>query len=282
MTTGLISLLGGAGIGAAAMYLLDPEAGAARRQHAAERAKDALETGGSAVGSALHTGGEALGSAWETISTKAHDTAASIGESMPDRKSFRHARQSAAETADSWLDSARNYAPTFGRRQTGVSPTTTSAAVVGALALGVGAMWLMDPARGRGRRAWIGQKATRFFNETSRFLNATGRHLRNKGKGYYHETAGAVRHAGEYLGDSAIAERVRSALGRIGIGGSSSVGVRCNEGRVTLTGRCASDDVDRVLVIVRDVEGVRGIDNYMEVGDTFSTSTTPNSGNLSA
>src|SRR5688572_3434417 len=108
MTTGLISLLGGAGIGAAAMYLLDPEAGAARRQHAAERTKEALESGGSAVGSALHSGGEALGSAWETISTKAHDTAASIGESLPDRKSFRHARHSAAETADSWLDSARN------------------------------------------------------------------------------------------------------------------------------------------------------------------------------
>src|SRR5439155_978246 len=58
--------------------------------------------------------------------------------------------------------------------------------------IGAAAMWLMDPARGRGRRAWLGQKATRLLNETGDFMRATGRHLANKSKGYYYETRSAA------------------------------------------------------------------------------------------
>jgi hypothetical protein len=283
VTTGLLSLAGGLGLGAALMYLFDPEAGQERRQHAAERAKGAMETGGAALGTALHTGGEAASSGWESLSTKARDAAAAAYEALPSRKSMHRAHESAKASAYGWLDSAGEYLPSFGhRRRGGVSPSTASGAALGALAIGVGAMWLLDPARGRGRRAWVGQKATRFFNQTGRFLNATGRHLRNKGKGYYYETTGAVRHAGEYLTDSTIAERVRSALGRLGLPGASSVGVRCTEGRICLSGRCAADDVDRILGTTRNIAGVRGIDNEMEVGDTFAPSTSPNTGNVSA
>src|SRR5439155_17215224 len=78
------------------------------------------------------------------------------------------------------------------RRPTDTSATTAAADGLGLLALGRGAMWLMDPARGRGRRAWLGQKATRRLNETGDFMRATGRHLANKSKGYYYETRSAA------------------------------------------------------------------------------------------
>ena len=64
--------------------------------------------------------------------------------------------------------------------------------LLGALVWSVGAMWLLDPDRGRSRRAWLAQKATRAANETGRFMRATGRHLRNKSKGYYYETRSAA------------------------------------------------------------------------------------------
>jgi len=276
MTTGLLSLAGGLGVGAAAMYLFDPEAGRARRQQAAECARNAMETGGTMLGSAAHT-----------VSETAHSALDTAREYVPTRKSLNRAADSASESAHSWLDSARSYVPDvrsyvpsvhFGRQERGVSGTTASGAALGALALGLGAMWLFDPSRGRGRRAWIGQKLTRCLNETGQFMNATGRHLRNRMRGYAHE-AGSMLHLSGAGGDSTIAERVRAALGHLGLGGSS-IGVRCSEGRVCLTGRCAADDVDRVLYATRGVIGVQGIDNNMEVGDMYSS--TPNASNLSA
>src|SRR4051812_47304795 len=53
------SLIGGLGVGAALMYLLDPEAGQRRREMLRETAADAIGTAG-----------ETLGSAWETASEK--------------------------------------------------------------------------------------------------------------------------------------------------------------------------------------------------------------------
>jgi hypothetical protein len=283
MITGLVSLAGGIGVGAALMYLLDPEAGRERRQHAAELAKDAMERGGVALGTALHSGKETLSSAWQSASESAQSASDTIRESLPSwrkqKSALGRAGDSVKSTAGEWLDSARTYVPSFG--ESGISKTTAGVSALGALALGLGAMWLFDPSRGRGRRAWISQKATRLLNETGDFFNRTGRHLRNKAKGYYYETSGAIRHAGDYVSDSAIAERVRSALGRLGLK-SSSIGVRSVEGRVVLTGRCIADDLNRILDTARGVYGVCGVDNNMEVGDMFGASTTPNTSNLSA
>src|SRR5881397_2788358 len=76
-----LALLGGAVLGAAAMYLLDPEAGRRRRQNLAETAGDTLRSTG-----------EAIGPAFETLSERAHDIAGrlsdrarDIGSSLGDR-----------------------------------------------------------------------------------------------------------------------------------------------------------------------------------------------------
>ena len=143
--------------------------------------------------------------------------------------------------------------------------------------LGLGAMWLFDPARGRGRRAWIGQKANRFVNESGRFMRATGRHLANKSKGYYYEGRRAVTSAGQSLSDTSVAERVRAGLGRLGLNRQSSVAVECAGGCVTLSGRCVADDVDVIIATTRDIYGVDRVTNNMEVGSRFDspTSTSP-------
>ncbi len=64
-TQSALSLLGVAAVGAAAMYLLDPKAGAERRQRLSEKA-----------GGALAGAEEAFGEGWETLSAKASDLAA--------------------------------------------------------------------------------------------------------------------------------------------------------------------------------------------------------------
>src|SRR4051812_40720401 len=66
--TGL-SVLGGALLGAAAMYVLDPDAGRRRRQRLVD-----------VTGGALHTTGDALSHAWD----RARDAGASLGDRASD------------------------------------------------------------------------------------------------------------------------------------------------------------------------------------------------------
>ena len=285
----VVSLIGGATAGALAMYLLDPEKGEDRRASALDLANRALETTTDTIHHAYDATTHALGDAWEHASDKASELSSAAAESMPSIPSSRRMRTSgrrminrASDYRDSLASRARSYLPHFGD-EGGVSATTAGVSAFAALALGVGAMWLLDPRQGRGRRAWIMQKANRFLNETGQFMRATGRHLRNKGIGYAHETRSMASNA--LSGDSAIAERVRSLLGRLGIMGS--VGVSCSGGCVSLTGRCATDDVDRILSTTRGVPGVTNIDNRMNVTDRYPSTTTepstnPSTGNVSA
>src|SRR4051812_48284962 len=200
-----LAVAGGAAIGAALMFLLDPEAGEKRRRAAREAAAHAIDATG-----------EALGSTWESVSDTAHHAAEQLTPDRSTRKSVRRglgrftgalgaAGATAGDTASDWVESAKSYLPSLPSRrqvrrqrdswlnsakqylparQTGAGATAVSLTAIGCVAAGLGAMYLMDPDRGRGRRAWIGQKANRFLNETGAFMRATGRHVANKSRGY--------------------------------------------------------------------------------------------------
>jgi gas vesicle protein len=207
----------GAALGAAAMYLLDPDKGPDRRHHLADVAHDTLETTTDTLRDTWGVLGKGAGRVGSSIGEHFGQAASSAAAARPSRrqmsrrghrfmKNLRRGGSSSAsslsDTAGDWLDSAKSYLPRRPShlwrrpqlaRPSDVSATTATLSGVAALAIGVGAMWLFDPRQGRGRRAWIGQKATRALNETGDFMRATGRHLRNKAKGYYYETASAAR-----------------------------------------------------------------------------------------
>jgi hypothetical protein len=280
-----LGVIAGAGIGAALMFLLDPDQGRRRRERLAAAASAAAERTG-----------EMAHSAWDTASDKAAEGAAALYAAAPSRKELRRggrrlwgrasdafdsAAESTSDTAHGWLDTAKSYLPELphvhvhraSEHRSRVGVGTAGAGAAGALLLGLGAMWLFDPDRGRGRRAWIGQKTNRLINETGRFMRATGRHVANKGKGYYYEGRRAVGDAAENLSDSSIAESVRSALGRLGLKSASSVGVECQDGSVTLSGRCVPDDVELIIVTARDTYGVDDVVNNMEIGSSLDSPT---------
>jgi len=280
-----LGVAAGAGIGAALMFLLDPEQGRRRRERLAETA--AL---------AAHRAGEMAHDAWDTTTDAAAGGAAALYAATPSTKDMRRggrrlwgrtsdavgsAAETTRDTAGGWLESARSYLPELphvhvhraSQHRRKVSGTTAGAGAAGAVLLGLGAMWLLDPDRGRGRRAWIGQKTNRLLNETGRFMRATGRHLANKSKGYAHRSRQAVGGAASSLTDSSIAESIRSSLGRLGLKSSSAVGVQCTDGCVTLTGRCVADDVDVIVATTRNTYGVDNVVNNMEVGTSFDSPT---------
>ena len=120
-TENTMALLGGALLGAAAMYLLDPEAGRRRREQLAET-----------TGDALRNAGDAIGPAWEQLSEHARDLggrltehAASLGSAAADRASrfgsdaADRISGSAADARDSTSDFLGGWGDalgSFGRR----------------------------------------------------------------------------------------------------------------------------------------------------------------------
>jgi hypothetical protein len=69
--------------------------------------------------------------------------------------------------------------------------------VLGGLALGAGLMYMLDPERGRRRRALLRDKLVSACNRSARATGAKARHLSNRAKGLMHETRSAFTSAAE-------------------------------------------------------------------------------------
>jgi len=172
----LLSLVSGTAIGAAIMYLFDPAAGRERRGDLGEVA-----------GHALHDAGDTLGSTWETVSTRAGDAARALAGHARDmsedaadsaRDMAKRARKSGGTVASNWLDSARDYVPHFGPEESSV-PTIAgvAATALSCLAVGAGAMYLLDPTRGPERRRRLGRQVNSCVNDMGHLARVTGEHL---------------------------------------------------------------------------------------------------------
>jgi len=127
---------------------------------------------------------------------------------------------------------------------------------IGLIALGAGMAYLFDPQQGRARRAYVREQLFSFANDTSEFMRRTSRHLSNRIQGSIAEGRGWFGH--EQVSDEQLAERVRSAIGRVGAS-SSQVQVSASHGHVTLRGSLPQDQIKTVAGTTYRVRGVRSI-----------------------
>lgn len=65
-------------------------------------------------------------------------------------------------------------------------------AILGALGAGAAAMYLLDPDRGRSRRALIRDKAVGLGNDVKKGVTSTTRDLSNRAKGMMHEVKASM------------------------------------------------------------------------------------------
>jgi len=275
-TSGLLGLVGGAGLGAVLMYLLDPAEGRERRAHLAETTTHAAEGAADAV-APVWAGAKLIG---KSLAERAHDLAersrelassaaegtASAGSFLSDRASdagsgIRRGSRRAARTTKSWFGYEEE--PRYAHY---VPSTSTTVSALAALAAGVGLMYLMDPQDGNRRRAVLRDKSNRLVRETGDFFRKTGRHLANKSRGMQHQAAGMVSR-GEEPTDRQLAERIRASVGHYGL--RANYDVLADRGRVTLIGQCSPDDVNRLLGAVHAVPGVMSIVNQLDVRADF-------------
>src|SRR5688572_12008389 len=196
-----LSLLGGAVLGAVAMYLLDPESGNRRRHNLAVAADDATTRTG-----------ETLGPLWERVADTAKTFGATVAggtaalghgihekyEDVRDSRSMRNAGRYTSDAGSSVADAFRHAGSRARKAAAHASPGnwfhkeeeshagTYAGIGVGTLVLGAAAMFLLDPERGKARRARVMDQATSVCKQTGRRARQIGKDLRNRTAGAAH------------------------------------------------------------------------------------------------
>lgn len=130
--------------------------------------------------------------------------------------------------------------------------------------LGSGLMFLLDPDRGKRRRALLRDKCVSAARKTGEGFEVTARDLRNRTQGLMTEVQS--RFSSERADDSVLVERVRSKMGRI-VSHPKAVEVSAQNGRVVLSGPILATEVPELLARVNKVKGVNEVMNHLEQHD---------------
>jgi len=259
-----LSLLGGLAIGAGLMYLLDPEEGSDRRRTIGHLASGAV----SASGSALETGWEKLkdtasrvydaaGEGAGAFKDRLSEGAGYVADNRYTRKISKSARRASNEASDRFGYLWR------GREHHGLeSGVSQGVAAVACLALGVGAMYFLDPRDGARRRSVFRDKFLSAFGRMATNLEKQGRNIWNHASGMVHEARSSLSR--EEVDDNTLSERIRATIGRY-VDNAGAINVQCVQGRATLRGPIQASQVNRLLKGIRGIRGLSGIDNQLEV-----------------
>ena len=130
--------------------------------------------------------------------------------------------------------------------------TAVARAILGA-AFGAAAMYWLDPAAGRRRRALLRDKVTSVSIDVGDALGVAKRDLTYRTRGLGARVRSIF--ATERVPDEVLAERVRSAMGRI-VSHPGAIDVAAVNGMVRLTGAVLSSEHSALLDLVSAVRGV--------------------------
>jgi osmotically-inducible protein OsmY len=138
------------------------------------------------------------------------------------------------------------------------------AALISGAGMGALLMYLLDPDRGRRRRAMIQDQATKASRNLTDAADATTRDMRNRGAGLWWELQSWFTGQPIDEDDTAVQNRVRSNLGML-VRHPRSIDVRARQGRVTLAGPILQDEVDHTIRTISRIPGVHQVDNRLEI-----------------
>jgi uncharacterized membrane protein len=141
--------------------------------------------------------------------------------------------------------------------------------VISSLGIGAGLMYIFDPDRGNRRRAQVRNKIRHVANKTDDAIGKTSRDLANRVSGIVAEAESFLFPRGKASKEVLVA-RVRAKLGRV-VSHPSSIEVKAEDGRVTLSGPILAREVDVLLERVKAIRGVAGVENRLEVHEEAGT-----------
>jgi uncharacterized membrane protein len=123
-------------------------------------------------------------------------------------------------------------------------------------------MYLMDPDKGRRRRALARDRVLHFANKAGEAVGTTSTDLSHRSAGALARVRG--RFGQKEVPDYVLTERVRARIGRA-VSHPRSIEVLSEYGWVTLRGPVLLNEVDELLRTVWSVPGVREVENKLEV-----------------
>jgi len=138
--------------------------------------------------------------------------------------------------------------------------------VVAATALGVVAMYMLDPDKGKRRRALIGDKAYSIASDTRQALGAATRDASHRIEGLRARARRLITDT-PIPDDLQLIERVRARMGRL-VSHPHAIQVGASNGRVTLSGPVLAHEVSRLLNAIRTVWGVSSVEDRLVVYDS--------------
>jgi osmotically-inducible protein OsmY len=130
------------------------------------------------------------------------------------------------------------------------------------VAVGAGMVYLLDPDKGRRRRALIRDQLLHVGHELDDAARSGSRHVRNRAFGLAHEARAGLMEG--TVDDRVLEERVRSAVGRK-VSNPGSLTIEAQSGRVILSGDVPSAEVQELVRTTRAVRGVDHVENRLHV-----------------
>jgi uncharacterized membrane protein len=133
--------------------------------------------------------------------------------------------------------------------------------IAGAFGLGFGAMYFLDPASGRRRRAVTRDKVKSSVHRTACIARKSREDLANRGRGL---AASLNWRRQRDNSDEVVQARVHSRLGRI-ISHPHAIHVQVINGRATPRGPVLAHEIPALLAAVASTAGVTDVDNQLDV-----------------
>jgi uncharacterized membrane protein len=128
--------------------------------------------------------------------------------------------------------------------------------------LGAGLMYLLDPDRGRRRRALLRDGLAHTARILSDATGTTSRDLSHRAYGLWAEGSQVFKSG--RASDEVLEARVRSRMGRV-VSHPHAVNVDVEDGRVSLSGHVLADEARTLLSSVAKVRGVREVEDQLTV-----------------
>lgn len=136
-----------------------------------------------------------------------------------------------------------------------------STSIVGGIAAGAAAMYLLDPRLGRRRRALARDRIVRYLNVAEASLGRLLHDANNRAQGTVARTRRLLT-AEELVDDHRLEGRIRSTLGRL-TSKSSAITVDARAGQVVLSGRVVEAELGYLLTAVRRIRGVQRVESRL-------------------
>lgn len=142
-------------------------------------------------------------------------------------------------------------------------------AFLGGVGVGALLMYFMDPSLGTRRRSVTRDKVLKTGRRAGQAVEGKARDLANRARGLAARTR--ARLEGDTPSDDVLAQRVRTALGRV-VSHPRLINIAARGGIVTLSGTVYEDETKGLTATVRKVPGVKDVEDQTEVREELAHS----------